>query len=299
MTLSRSSQFGVLYRVFLLRVIDLEALSTDGSTAKLLGQFGAVFAGISFLFVLPLILTSGALAETDVWTMAHLLIATTFTAVGLSTILAWDSLVPERRDVLIVGPLPVRNRTLLFSKLAAVCALLSLVIGSLNVFTGLSWPFLFATHAGVLAAFRSLGAYWIAITLGGAFAAFLVIALQGITMQLLPRQVYLRLSAPLQALAFCAFTGLYFLEPSLESRRALTSQRTRRCFIGFRLTGFSGSSSGSTGRTLAHLRRWPSVHGLVWERWVLWHSVLCLPPTFARCPSWWSNRRFCRRDDGR
>lgn len=223
MTLSRSSQFGVLYRVFLLRVIDLEALSTDGSTAKLLGQFGAVFAGISFLFVLPLILTSGALAETDVWTMAHLLIATTFTAVGLSTILAWDSLVPERRDVLIVGPLPVRNRTLLFSKLAAVCALLSLVIGSLNVFTGLSWPFLFATHAGVLAAFRSLGAYWIAITLGGAFAAFLVIALQGITMQLLPRQVYLRLSAPLQALAFCAFTGLYFLEPSLESRRALTS----------------------------------------------------------------------------
>jgi hypothetical protein len=87
MTVSASSQFGVLRRVFLLRVIDLEVLSTDGSTAKLLGQFGAVFPGISFLFILPLILTSGALAETDVWTMAHLLLATTFTAVGLATIL--------------------------------------------------------------------------------------------------------------------------------------------------------------------------------------------------------------------
>lgn len=217
------SQFEVLFRVFLLRVIDLEALSTDGSAVKLLGQFGAVFAGISFLFVLPLILTSGALAETDVWTMAHLLIATTFTAVGLATILAWDSLLPERRDVLILGPLPVRTRTLFFAKLAAVAALPALVIGSLNVFTGLSWPFLFATHAGVLGAFRSLAAYWIAVILAGAFAAFLVIGLQGITMQLLPRQAYLRLSAPLQALTFCAFTGLYFLEPSLESRQALTA----------------------------------------------------------------------------
>lgn len=216
-----NSQFGVLCRVFLLRVIDLEALSADGSIAKLLGQFGAVFAGVSFLFVLPLILTSGALAETDIWTMAHLLIATTFTGVGLITVLAWDSLVPERRDVLILVPLPIRTNTLFFAKLAAVGVLPTLVIGSLNVFTGLSWPFLLASHAGVAAALRSLAVYWIAVTLAGAFAALLVIALQGIAMQLLPRQLYLRLSAPLQAVAFCAFTGLYFLEPSLESRQAL------------------------------------------------------------------------------
>jgi quinol-cytochrome oxidoreductase complex cytochrome b subunit len=152
MKISPSWQLRVLYKVFLLRVIDLEVLSAEGSTAKLLGQFGAVFAGISFLFVLPLILTSGALAETDVWTMAHLLIATTFTAVGLSTILAWDSLVPDRRDVLILGPLPLHTRTLFFAKLAGVGALPALVIASVNVFTGLTWPFLFATHSGVAAA---------------------------------------------------------------------------------------------------------------------------------------------------
>jgi hypothetical protein len=259
MTISASSQFGVLCRVFLLRVIDLDALSTDGSAAKLLGQFGAVFAGISFLFILPLILTSGALAETDVWTMAHLLLATTFTAVGLATILTWDSLIPERRDVLILGPLPVRTRTLFFAKLAAVGALPALVIGSLNVFTGLSWPFLFVTHAGVLAAFRSLAAYWIAVTLAGAFAAFLVIALQGITMQLLPRQAYLRLSAPLQALAFCTFTGLYFLEPSLESRQALTAPENQTLlhwlpaywFLGL-FQWLNGSTFGAF-ESLAHL----------------------------------------------
>jgi hypothetical protein len=217
------SQLRVLFRVFLLRVIDLDVLSPDGSTAKLLGQFAAVFASISFLFILPLILTSGALAETDVWTMAHLLIATTFTAVGLVTVLAWDSLVPDRPDVLILGPLPIRTTTLFIAKLAGLGALLALVIASLNIFTGLSWPFLFAAQDGLVAAFRSLAAYWIAIILASAFAALLVIALQGITLQLLPRPAYLRVAAPLQALAFCAFTLLYFLEPTLETRKALSA----------------------------------------------------------------------------
>jgi hypothetical protein len=161
--------------------------------------------------------------------------------------------------VLILGRLPVRTRTLFFAKLTAVGALPALVIGSLKVFTGLSWPFLFAKHAGVLAAFRSLAAYWIAIILAGAFAALLVIALQGIRMQLLPRQAYSRLSAPLQALAFCALTGLYFLGPSLESRQALTAPENQTLlhwlpaywFLGL-FQRLNGSTFGAFA-SLAHL----------------------------------------------
>lgn len=49
-------QFIVLYRVFLLRVVDLEILSADGDVTKLLGQFAALLAGVSVLFTAPLIL---------------------------------------------------------------------------------------------------------------------------------------------------------------------------------------------------------------------------------------------------
>ncbi len=39
----RRLQFRTLYRVFLLRVVDLELLSADGDPTKLIGQFATIF----------------------------------------------------------------------------------------------------------------------------------------------------------------------------------------------------------------------------------------------------------------
>ena len=61
-------------------------------TAKLLGQFATIFAGISFLFAAPVFILGGNLPEPSLWTTEHLLIATTITAVGVVSILSWDSL---------------------------------------------------------------------------------------------------------------------------------------------------------------------------------------------------------------
>jgi len=54
------SQVVVLYRIFLRRVVDLDLLSTDADTSRLLGQFAALFAGASFLFTAPLVLVGGS-----------------------------------------------------------------------------------------------------------------------------------------------------------------------------------------------------------------------------------------------
>ncbi|MFL6429689.1 MAG: hypothetical protein ACJ71S_15700, partial [Acidobacteriaceae bacterium] len=123
----KRGQFGVLYRVFLLRAIDLDAITAEGDTARLLSQCVAILAGISLLFALPLIFISG-LPPIDIWTTEHLLIATTITVVGLFSVLSWDSLVPDRRDVLVLAPLPIRTITLFTAKLAAIAASLGLVI---------------------------------------------------------------------------------------------------------------------------------------------------------------------------
>jgi hypothetical protein len=221
------SQFRVLYRVFLLRVIDLDLLSTDGDTAKLLGQIAAVFAGISFLFTAPLFLVGGNLPQPSLWTAEHLLIATTITVVGLFSVLSWDSLLPDRRDVLVLGPLPIRTTTLFSAKLAGAGAALGLVIVSLNVFTGLGWPPYFAAATGVLSTARSVAAYWTTMVLAGSFTFCAVLVLQGAASHLLSRQFYLRVSALLQVATCCLLVGLYFLEPSLESRQALTAPENR------------------------------------------------------------------------
>ena len=74
-------QFLVLYRSFLMRVIDLELLSADADTARLLGQFAALFAGLSYLFTVWLI-AAGRFPKAFLWIMEHFLIATTMVVVS-------------------------------------------------------------------------------------------------------------------------------------------------------------------------------------------------------------------------
>lgn len=242
-------QFRVLYRVFLLRVIDLELLSGDGDATRLLGQFAAMFAGVSILLTVPLVLTGGVQPQTSLWYMEHVLISTTMAVVGLFSVLSWDSLVPDRRDVLVLAPLPIRASTLFSAKLAAVAASLGLVIVSLNVLSGFLWPLLFApVGGGVLGAIRSLLAYWMTIILAAAFTFCSVLGVQGIAAQLLSRQRYLRLSALLQVAGFCLFIGLYFLEPSLETREALTAQENQKllaCLPSYWFLGLFQQLNGS------------------------------------------------------
>jgi hypothetical protein len=223
-------QFRVLYRTFLTRVIDLELLSASADTARMLAQFAALFSGISYLFTFWLIFAGGGLSKDFLWVMEHLLIATTMVVVGLFSVLCWDSIFPDRRDVLVLAPLPVRNWTLFRAKISALIAALSLLVVSLNIFSGLVWPFFFpATNGGGFSgAVRSLAAYWSTITLATVFMFCFVLGVQGIASQLLPRQRFLRLSAPLQMATFLLFLAVYLLEPSLEAPQALVAPENQQ-----------------------------------------------------------------------
>lgn len=225
-------QFRVLYRVFLLRVVDLELMSANSDPARLLGQFATIFSSVSLLFALPGILyvaASQRLKATEAWTAEHFFIATTLTVVGTITVLNWDSVFPGRRDVLVLGPLPVRASTLFLAKISALFAAPGLAIIGLNIFSGLVWPPLFASGKGwALGLSRVWPAYWITIFAVGGFIVCTLLTVQGIAANLLPRQYFLRLSAFLQACFFCFLLSLYLLEPHLESPAALTAQKNQR-----------------------------------------------------------------------
>jgi hypothetical protein len=220
----RLSQFRVLYRVFWLRVVDLEVLSPESDTQRLLGHIAVMFAGISILFTAPLVLVGGGLPQPFLWTAEHLFIATTMTIVGMLAILSWESSLPDRRDLLVLGPLPVRVRTVFLAKLSALAGVLSFSIISLNCFIGLVWPLFFSNPGtGLLGGIRAIGAYWATITAAAAFIFCCVLCLQGAAALLLPWQLFLRLSSLLQVCAFTLLLGGYLLEPSLESIPALTA----------------------------------------------------------------------------
>ncbi len=139
------SQFHVLYRQFLFRMVDLELLAPDaqGDINKLLGQFAALLIFISLVLCIGAGLAAGSLPLQ--WTGVHFVIATTMLVVGLFAILSWDSVFPDRSDVMVLAPLPIRTRTIFSAKIAAVATALSVTIGTLHIAAGFIWP-LFLNH---------------------------------------------------------------------------------------------------------------------------------------------------------
>jgi hypothetical protein len=65
--------------------------------------------------------------------------------------------------------------------------------------------------------YQSLAAYWVSIVGASVFLYCSVLAIQGFTALLLPRRMFLRLSAILQLTAFGLFLAVYFLQPSITA----------------------------------------------------------------------------------
>src|ERR1700736_3647795 len=169
-------QFRTLYRVFLLRVVDLELLSADGDPTKLIGQFATIFVTISLFFTLPALLMlmgTGSFAGTEGWTPEHFFIETAMTCAGLIAVLNWEAAFPDQRDLLVLTPVPVRKSTLFLAKVAALFAAPALAMVALNIFSGVVWPFLFRSGSGgFLGVLRAWPAYWITVFVAGSFLVF-------------------------------------------------------------------------------------------------------------------------------
>lgn len=224
-------QFRVLYRQFLFRMVDLELLSVSaqGDISKLLGQFAGLLVFFSSMLGFGALLFDRRLPpqalQAALWGMEHFLISTTMLVVGLFAVLSWDSTFPDRRDVMVLAPLPIRARTLFLAKVAAAASALGLTVVALNCFAGLGWPLHFVPKGGN--GLRSLAAYWITVFSAGVFNFCCVLGVQGLAAQLLPRRYFLRLSAFLQMAAFCLFVSSYFMEPPLRTLQAFAAPQNQ------------------------------------------------------------------------
>ena len=210
--------FRVLVRQFLLRVIDLEALSVHADVPRFLGQFAGllilinVFRTIGFLFFeagRPDLQGPGLLNV--IWARGQGFVSMMMLVTGLIAVVSWDTIFPDRRDAMVLGPLPVRPATILAAKVAACAAVVGIAILCLTSGMGIVIPIV----AGSWSVFF---AWWITMAAACAFVYGAVLAAQGIMALLLPRKMFLRLSAALQIAAFAWFVSSYFLEPGFATR---------------------------------------------------------------------------------
>jgi hypothetical protein len=232
--------FRVLYKQFLLRILDLEALSIEADMVEYLAQFAGVLIFISGLQSAAVVLAmlfhpmSPTAAElySMSWSAEHGIVEKMLLVAGLVVVFLWDAPFPDRRDVMILGPLPVRPGTILVAKLVSAAAVLGLAVICLNWATNFTWP-------GVLGGSHSLRlclACWLAVAAVTAFLFATLLAAEGLGALLLPRGLFLRLSALGQLAAFALFPAGYFLLGQIDSPVAMLAGENRwtvACWPGY------------------------------------------------------------------
>jgi pimeloyl-ACP methyl ester carboxylesterase len=268
--ISERRQFRVLYRSFLFRVVDIELLSASGEVHNLLAQFAALLAAYSSVLALFTIVhfsqstTSEAKLIAGAWGLEEFLISTTITVAGLFAVLAWNAMLPDRRDSFVLDPLPLQTRTIFRAKAAAIATALVMSILAVNVFTGISFPFLIVpSGAGVLGSIRCLLSYWATMAAAGGFIFFSIFALQNLA-AFLSYQLFQRISGLLQLLAFFFILVLFFLTPPLATASALSSAANQRLLWwlpSYWFLGLFHELNGTTQAAFAPLA-WRAVLGL-------------------------------------
>lgn len=251
--MNASRQWRILYRHFLFRLMDVELLSASagGDAGGLLGQVGALLISASVLISWFAISIGSGIHHQGlagpVWGAERFMVSLTMLTVGVFALLNWDSTFPERRDVLVLAPLPVASHTLLAAKIAAAASALGLAVASLNSLAGFAWPLALAPDGGgFTGAMRFVGAFWAALFAAGAFIYGVVLGIQGAA-ALLPRRWYLRVSPILQITAFVVFLGVVCFQPSFESASALRAPENQRALEWLPSYWFMGLLSELSG----------------------------------------------------
>ncbi len=274
-------QFRILYREFFFCLVDREVLSSgaQGDASKLFGRIASILVLLSIPFTIPVIAIGDSRLPHEgvlvaAWPAEHALIATTMLIVGLFAVLSWDSAYPERRDIFVLTPLPVRASTIFLAKIASLTVALSVAAVIFNAASGLLLPATFAVRgASILDVlfsidlYRQFAAYWITMFSAGTFVLGCILVRQGMAGQL-PRRLALRISPLLQLATFCVLLSSYLLQPSIASPEALTAPHNQHLlpwlpsywFLGFfqQLNGSIDVFNGSVRPALAPLatRAW-------------------------------------------
>jgi hypothetical protein len=90
-------------------------------------------------------------------------------AMGVIAAFTWDALGFERRDAMVLGPLPVRGATVITAKLAALGALLLAGAAVVNVLTAVPFAMVASSHATAISALRHFTGHMVATMCAATF----------------------------------------------------------------------------------------------------------------------------------
>lgn len=203
------------------------------------------------------------LVERSLWSDEALFLLLSCGAIGIVSVVMWDTLFPNRRDVFVLGPLPLETRVLSVGRLGGLLTLFALFAAGLNAIPGFLFPLVSAdTIIGIP---RAMVGHVVAVLAANAFVFFGLTTLQGVLIVVTSRRAAERLAPMIQTGAVVMLLlGLLFFGPLRQATvTALVSGDPadpilRWCPLGW-FVGLYETVRG-TSRPILH---WLAIRGLL------------------------------------
>jgi hypothetical protein len=161
-----SRDFVVLVRAFLAQFFASDSVTSDHQLRQ------AMIGVLAFLvmpgFLIPFQLSSAfefaairfpALLDPLTRLMVSIFVTYSMVTIGVIAAFAWDSLGFSRLDAMVLGPLPVRGRTVIAAKLVAMAIFLLAASAGINALTAVPFSMIASNHKAVVSAGRQMVAH--------------------------------------------------------------------------------------------------------------------------------------------
>ncbi len=260
--------FSLLARHFFGRLFDNEIVSQTGdmrtNVVQVLGFLAVPGMFVSF-YMLPQrvrfdqpFLRGWLLIGDDYFFVLYSMVV-----MGFVMVFEWDALFPDRKDYLILTPLPLRPGAIFAGKLVSLVVFLAVFLIDTNLLCTLLAPLISGGPGSPAAIVRIAAAHAIAVTAGGAFVALALAAVQGLLINVLPGRAFRRISPWVQMILMGLLITVLFLTPLVSaSIRPLVEQRSPLLryfppfwFLAWYLDMMPGHPAGPVFHALAPLAR--------------------------------------------
>jgi hypothetical protein len=209
--MNNEARFRELVWHFFGRFFDKESLSPQGQPeAGVIQTLGMLAPPGGFVCILMTVFHP---LRWELVGLRFLFICYSMIAMGVVMVFEWDALFPDRRDYLILTPLPLRTFTLFVAKMAALGMFLAIFLAAINSFGVLLWPGV--ERGGSI--FAVAGAHFAVVTAAGLFSALAIAALQGVLATAFRGAAYRRISTCAQTAVMAALIMFLFLAPLMGS----------------------------------------------------------------------------------
>ena len=152
------------------------------------------------------------LVERALWSDEALFLLLSCGALGIVSVVMWDTLFPNRRDVFVLGPLPVATRVLSAGRLCGLLTLFALFAVGLNAIPASLFPLVSAESITGIP--RAMAGHAITVLAADSFVFFGLTMLQGMLIVATSRRAAERLAPMIQTGAVVMLLlGLLFFGP--------------------------------------------------------------------------------------